>query len=65
VRVFQREPAFDGHADGVALFDPVGHNVHSQEAIRYCSIMPPPWIKYMLGLLTLVIEAVSLVDPSA
>lgn len=64
MRVFQREPAFDGHADGVALFDPVGHNFHPQEVIRYCSIMPP-WINYMLGLLTLVAGAVSLVDLSA
>lgn len=62
---FRREPAFDGHADGVALFDPVGHNVHPQEAIRYCSIVPTAGIEYMLSLLTLVIEAVSLVDLSA
>jgi hypothetical protein len=65
VRVFQREPVFDRYADGIALFDPVGHNVHPQEAIRYCSIVPPAGIEYMLSLLTLVIEAVSLVDPSA
>ena len=34
VQVFRREPVFDRHADGVALFDSVGHNVHPQGAIR-------------------------------